>query len=1007
MAEELTIKVGADVAQALSGLGQVHGKVSDLGSAATTSGGGLSSLVNPLTVAAAGVGLLGAGLVDSIGKAGKFDQGMAQIRATMQPTGAEMDKLRGLALDLGKATDVGSVSAQDASDAIFELGKAGISADQQLAGVTKSTLQLAAAAGPEFGVAKSAELAADSLNSFGLKAGDAKGVVNTLVGAANASSIGLEDLKYSLSAVGSVAHTVGLNFQDTATAIAILGANGLKGSDAGTSLKSVLMNLQPHTKATIAEMKELGIVTKDGANKFFDAQGHVKKLADVADILQTSLKGMTDQQKFSTLQTLFGSDGIRAASIIMREGKTGVDEMAGSMAQQGDAAKVAADMNNNFNGKMEALKGTIETVQIAIGSTLTPVLGFLADQANNLIGGALTQLPVLFDQIGAAIQQVTPYAQMVLGVFQSFGEFLGGVFTGKLTQVIAGLDGIPVGLQPIALGIAQVFALIQTTVQTVTAQVSGIIQSVTAIWVTFFQQNGASIMATVTSVWNSIVSITQSVWGIVSQVITTVLSIIQDFIKAHSTEIQAILKTAWETIQIVIKGALDVIQNFVIPILKGIAQFISDHATTIKAVLDAAWTVISSIITGALNVIQGVVKTVTGLIHGDWKTVWEGIQQIVGGVWTAIQGIVQGGLNLLASGMLLVEQAVQGAWEGAWGAIKGFVETTWTTITTFLGGLPAKAMALMGSVGQGLINGIINGLAGLGKQMYDSITGMIGGAVQDVKNFFGIKSPSTYTSEHLGNPLGSGIAKGILMAEGEITKAFQDTVGNSVLAVKKAIASDNTIDDVLQHTTSSLKDAQAAWDAFIKAVGAGLGVGGGEGTDSTAASDGEVMNGMLDALNENFNSTARDMQGKAIPAFDELAKSAKALADGLGAAAKSMGDKTNPDGLVYNWNKGLDDMFAHSNNAWIPQTKAIFKVFFNDMTGYFRDYTKDWVQYWQDAMGAMTAPPLPAGAGGGGQQGVGHIGGGSGGGTTNVHVYLDGEELSHALRTVSAIRNDL
>jgi hypothetical protein len=327
----------------------------------------------------------------------------------------------------------------------------------------------------------------------------------------------------------------------------------------------------------------------------------------------------------------------------------------------------------------------------------------------------------------------------------------------------------------------------------------------------------------------------------------------------------------------------------------------------------------------------------------------------------------------------------------------------WDKITEIAGDIVAKAA----DIGAGLINGIINGLAGLGKQMYDSITGMIGGAVQDVKNFFGIKSPSTYTSEHLGNPLGSGIAKGILMAEGEITRAFQDTVGNSVLAVKKAIASDNTIDDVLQHTTSSLKDAQAAWDAFIKAVGAGLGVGGGEGTDSTAASDGEVMNGMLDALNENFNSTARDMQGKAIPAFDELAKSAKALADGLGAAAKSMGDKTNPDGLVYNWNKGLDDMFAHSNNAWIPQTKAIFKVFFNDMTGYFRDYTKDWVQYWQDAMGAMTAPPLPAGAGGGGQQGVGHIGGGSGGGTTNVHVYLDGEEISHALRTVSAIRNDL
>ena len=205
--------------------GDAAGKMDDLSGKA----GGLN--VGMLALGGAVLGV-GAALTDSVGKAAEFDQQMAAIKATSDDGGASIDKLRQLALDLGMANDVGAVSASDAAGAILELNKAGISAEDQLGGVTKSVLQLAAASGGDMGVADAASLASDAMATFGMEADDMSGIVDNLVGAANASTIGLTDLKFGLSAAGSVAAAVGMDFEDTATALALFGQNGLKGSDA-------------------------------------------------------------------------------------------------------------------------------------------------------------------------------------------------------------------------------------------------------------------------------------------------------------------------------------------------------------------------------------------------------------------------------------------------------------------------------------------------------------------------------------------------------------------------------------------------------------------------------------------------------------------------------------------------------------------------------------------------------------------------------------------------------
>jgi TP901 family phage tail tape measure protein len=313
-----------------------------------------------------------------------------------------------------------SFSAKEAAKGIEELVKAGISVGDVMSGAASASLSLAAAGAISVGDA--AEIAANAMNQFGLQGKDLAGVADLIAGAANASAIDVGDFKFSLAAVGAVANTVGFTFKDTATAIALLGQAGIKGSDAGTSLKTMLMSLQPQTKAQIALFRELGLLTKDGGNAFFDASGKVKGMAEVAGTLQNALKGMTQQQKLATLETIFGSDAIRAAAVFANEGADGFNEMAAAMGKV-TADEVAKERLNNLKGSVEQLTGSLETAAISAGLKFTPALKGMVDGATELVNGATPGIEAFAERSSSAL--VT--AGVLIGdswrtVQQVFGE---------------------------------------------------------------------------------------------------------------------------------------------------------------------------------------------------------------------------------------------------------------------------------------------------------------------------------------------------------------------------------------------------------------------------------------------------------------------------------------------------------------------------------------------------------------------------------------------------------
>jgi TP901 family phage tail tape measure protein len=263
----LAIKITGDV-------GDLKEALSDAASSISKAGDKLQGLGSKLSL---GVTAPLAGIATmAIKSAADFEQSMNVMQQVSGATAADMQALQEQALQLGAQT---SFSAGEAAEAMLELAKAGLSASEISAAIG-GTLDLAAAGG--LGLAQAAEITANAVNAFGLEASQASSVANMLAAAANASSVEVTDLAQGMQMASAVFSSSGQSLATLNTALAILGNNGLKGSDAGTSLKTMLMRLTAPTDDAAEKLRELGV-------SVYDAAGNMRALPEVMADLQRAL----------------------------------------------------------------------------------------------------------------------------------------------------------------------------------------------------------------------------------------------------------------------------------------------------------------------------------------------------------------------------------------------------------------------------------------------------------------------------------------------------------------------------------------------------------------------------------------------------------------------------------------------------------------------------------------------------------------------------------------------
>ena len=351
---DINIRIGANISDLQKKLRQAESSLS-------RSGKNLKSIGSSLTMSlSAPLALFGG---TALKVAGDFEASMNGMKAVTAGADDLFKELEATAKRLGATTQF---SATEAAAGMEMLGKNGLTAQQILDGAAESSLMLAAATGTD--LANAANIATDAMAQFGMEASQLSTAADIITGATVNSKFGIDDFQGAMAQAGGVAGAVGVSFDDFATTVSAISPAFASGSDAGTSLKTMLTRLIPESKAASDMMQQLGIITADGANRFFDAEGNMKSMSDVAGILNTAFKDLSEAQKINAAKTLFGTDAMRAGLKLADTGAESYDKLKESLLGV-SATGVAETRMEGFNGAILRLKSAFETLQLAIADS--------------------------------------------------------------------------------------------------------------------------------------------------------------------------------------------------------------------------------------------------------------------------------------------------------------------------------------------------------------------------------------------------------------------------------------------------------------------------------------------------------------------------------------------------------------------------------------------------------------------------------------------------------------
>ena len=653
-----------------------------------------------MATGAAGIAL---GLADSVMAAGDFQATVNEIGAVSGATASELTQLSDMALKVGKDT---AFSAQEGAQAISELSKAGVSVPDILNGAAMATANLAAAAGTD--MPRAAEIMSNAMNMFKISGEDSARVADVLAAGANTSAASINDLALGFSQAGPSAVALGLSLEDVTAALALFADRGLSGSDAGTSLKTMLASLTPATKPAKEAFAELGLVTEESGNAFFDAQGNFVGMEQASAILYDALKDLTDQQRAQALETIFGSDASRAAELMFQAQKSaaegtgkGYEDYRKAVEASGQATDVANAKMAGMNGAIEALKGSIETAQIVIGTTFVGAIEFAADALSSIVNVFLN-LP---GPVQTAIAGVTAGAAAFLAVGSAVGFIIGplGAFTAALAPMAAGILAIATPLALVTAAIAAFAIAYKTNFLGFGDAVDSVVAKVT----TFASQFG-QIFALFSNGSDAASGLTQRIEGFGKAVEFMTGLPVADFFSG-------------------IASALDEAGNHFASITGRIAELMGAGFTPLQAVVRAlreefpafsgaiatVGTLFQNLLDTVSGVASGLMSALDALRNGDLSGVFQGLL-------SAGQAAVTGLLNnfqILGSGILQAFNAIDWAAIGA--TLYAGIQSASTALQTWVQEQSDKLATAFNtidwsSVATSIGNGIANAVTALG-----------------------------------------------------------------------------------------------------------------------------------------------------------------------------------------------------------------------------------------------------------------------------------------------------
>ena len=735
---------------------------------------GVGQKLLPVTGVVTGLGTA------AVKTAADFDSAMSKVAAVSGATGSDFDKLRDKAREMGAKT---KFSATEAADAMNYMAMAGWKTEDMLSGI-EGVMYLAAASGED--LATTSDIVTDALTAFGLTAGDSGHFADVLAAASSNANTNVSMMGETFKYCAPVAGALGFSVEDTAEAIGLMGNAGIKASQAGTSMRSIMTNLTGDVKLSGAAIGDVTIATTN-------ADGSMRSLSAILADCRVAFGGMTEAEKANNAEALVGKNAMSGFLALMNAAPDDIAKVSGAVNNCKDAAKNMADtMQDNLEGQLTILKSQLQELAISFGDLLMPAvrsivsgLQGMVDVLNAMPDG-VKQVIMIIALLAAALGPVLIIIGKVIsavGTIMTIVPKLAGVIN-TVKTAFGALNAVMLA-NPIAIVIAAIAALVAAFVylwntneefrQFWISLWESVKETAVQCWQTisaFLSQAWEAIRNTAVSVWNGIRDFFSGLWAGIQTLFTTVVNAIAGF-----------LSGAWNAVKGTVISVWTAISQFFTSVWNGIRNVTSAVVNGIRSFLQSAWNGIRALITTVMNGIKSVVTAVWNGIRSVSTRVMNGIRSVVSSVWSGIR-------NTISSIVNGIRNTVSGAFHAMWSGIRSTISGIYNTIRDGLGNAVNYITSLASAGwrwGADIINGIVNGIR--------SCIGAVANAVTDVANtirahlHFSVpdEGPLTDFESWMPDFMG-GLAEGIEKSRGLVKAAVDSVATDMVISPQMAVA---------------------------------------------------------------------------------------------------------------------------------------------------------------------------------------------------------------------------
>lgn len=743
-----------------------------------TVGDNISNVGTKLLPVTAGVVGLGTAAVKT---AADFDSAMSKVAAVSGATGKDLDALRDKAREMGSKT---KFSASEAAEAMNYMAMAGWKTEDMLSGI-EGVMNLAAASGED--LATTSDIVTDALTAFGLSAKDSGHFADILAAASSNANTNVSMMGETFKYCAPIAGALGFSAEDTAEAIGLMANAGIKGSQAGTALRTIMNNLSGDVKICGSSIGEVTVATTN-------ADGSMRDLSDILADCRTAFSGLSESEKAAAAESLVGKNAMSGILALMNAGEADINKLSSAIDNcDGCAAGMAETMNDNLAGQLTILKSQLQELAISFGELLMPairtIVGWIqkfVDWLNSMDEGT-RKVIVTIALVAAAIGPVLIIVGKVIsaiGTIMTIIPKLAGVINAA-KGVIAAFNAV-CAANPYVLIIAAIVALVAAFIylwnnceefrQFWIDLWESIKEIAVAVWDAlkeFFTAAWEAIKTTAVTVWNAIKDFFTGLWEGIKNIFTTVVNAISTF-----------LTNAWNAIKNTVTTLFNAIKTFFTTIWNGIKSVITTVVTAISTFLSTAWNGIKTAITTVLNAIKSVVTTVWNGIKTTITNIVNGIKNAVTTAWNNIKSAVSNAANAIKNAVSNAFNAMLNGIKNVCGNIYGAVKSGFDKAINFVKNLASEAFQW----GADFIGGIVNGI----KSMIGKVGDAVSSVADKIRSFlhFSVpdEGPLTDYEKWMPDFIG-GLAKGIEKSRGMIENAMNGVTSDLTITPRVMAAS--------------------------------------------------------------------------------------------------------------------------------------------------------------------------------------------------------------------------